>query len=112
MDITFLLDEDTERDLAALLAGDGYDVERVVEVTELGPGADDDEVRAYARSTDRLIVTYDDHYISVPNSEHAGVFYAPAQETETYVLYQVIEEVLTYREGFSGVVFLSPDTWL
>lgn len=84
MDIAFLFDEDTERELAGLLEDDGYDVERVVEVEELGPGADDDEIRAYATRTNRVIITYDDHHISVPESEHAGVFYAPNQATETY----------------------------
>jgi len=114
MAVAFLLDEDTEEQLAVRLEKEGYDVERVVAVDELGAGSDDDEVRAYAKRTDRIIITYDDHHIAVPNTEHAGVFYCPTQQTQTYVVFQVIEAVLNYadRNALTAVIFLSPDNWL
>lgn len=115
MAVAFLLDEDTEKQLAVLLEEEGHNVERVVAVDELGAGSNDEEVRAYAKRTDRIIVTYDDHHIAVPNTEHAGVFYCPTQQTQTYVVLQVIEAVLSYyadRNTLPAVIFLSPDTWL
>lgn len=75
----FLLDEDAERDLAQKLRHAGHDVTRVVETDELGTGAADDEVRAYARRTNRILVTHDDDHVSVPPGQHAGVFYGPNQ---------------------------------
>lgn len=115
MEIAVLLDEDTERRLAILLENGGHDVERVVDVPTLGPGSGDDAIRTYAKRTDRIIITYDDHHIEIPPREHAGVFYAPNQATKTEVLYRVIEVVLQShpsRQSLSGIVFLSPANWL
>lgn len=115
MAVAFLLDEDIERRLVTLLENDGYEVERVVDVDELGPGSDDDEVRVYAKRTGRIIVTYDDHHITVPGTEHAGVFYCPTQQTQTHIVFRVIKEVLDFysnRDGLPPVIFLSPDNWL
>lgn len=115
MDVPFLLDEDTEKQLAVLLEEEGYDVERVVTVDALGAGTTDEAVREHARQTNRIIVTYDDHHIAVPHSEHAGVFYCPTQQTQTYVVFRVIKTVLNYyadRNSLPGVIFLSADNWL
>jgi predicted nuclease of predicted toxin-antitoxin system len=54
-----LLDEDTSSDLADELSDAGYDVERVVDIPELGDGVDDSEVCEYATDTDRVILTHD-----------------------------------------------------
>lgn len=115
MAVAFLLDEDIERRLAKLLENDGYDVERVVNVDALGSGTDDDEIRAYAKRSDRIIVTYDDHHIAVPSAEHAGVFYCPTQQTQTQLVFRVIKKVLSFysdRNALPAVIFLSPDNWL
>lgn len=56
-----LLDEDAgEMRLYEMLADQGHNVERVVDVSELGEGADDDEVKNYAERHDHVIITHDE----------------------------------------------------
>jgi predicted nuclease of predicted toxin-antitoxin system len=56
-----LLDEDAgEMKLYQMLADQGHNVERVVDVSELGEGADDDEVEKYAERHDHVIITHDE----------------------------------------------------
>lgn len=108
--LRFLLDEDTERDLAQKLHHAGHDVERVVEADELGTGTTDEEVRAYARRTDRILVTHDDDHVAVPPDEHAGVFYGPNQRLSSFTLFQIIQRVAKqYRspDEISPVVYLT-----
>ena len=44
MQLSFLLDENVEADIARKLAREGHDVERVVKVDSLGVGTPDSEV--------------------------------------------------------------------
>lgn len=73
MGLRLVLDEDTERDLAQKLRHAGHDVERVVEVEDLGAGAADKGIRTYARRTDRIIVTHDDDHVAAPSDERQGL---------------------------------------
>lgn len=57
-----LLDEDTAARLDDRLSNRGHDVQRVVDVDELGPGTDDDVVLWYAMQAERVIVTYDEGF--------------------------------------------------
>jgi hypothetical protein len=109
--LRFLLDEDTERRLADLLARDGHDVERVVEVDALGGGADDlNGVLPYAKRTDRIVLTYDDDFTAYDREAHAGVFYCPDQRRSTFELYRIVSAVADAypsREAMPPVVFLT-----
>lgn len=112
--LSFLLDEDTERELAAKLSRAGHDVERVVEVDGLGPGTDDPDVRAYARREDRIIFTYDDHHVAAPYSDHAGVFYCPNQRLEVFTVYRIVSTLLDRydtRADLPSIVYVS-ENWL
>lgn len=112
--LPFLLDEDTERELAAKLSQAGHDVERVVNVDELGPGTDDPDIRAYARQRNRIIFTYDDHHVTAPYSDHAGVFYCPNQRLEVFTIYRIVSTLLTHydtRAELPPVVYVS-ENWL
>lgn len=114
MGLRLLLDEDTERELATKLRHAEHDVERVVEATELGPGATDDSVREYSRNTGRIIATHDDDHISVAVDEHAGVFYAPNQCLSAFELFRIVQrisEVYPNQSEIPPVVFLTTD-WL
>lgn len=90
MQLRFLLDEDTERELATKLSRSGHDIERVVENAELGTGVTDDAVRAFARRTDRIIVTHDDDHVAVSPECHAGVFYGTDQRLTSFQLFRII----------------------
>lgn len=113
MQLSFLLDENVEADLAHKLAREGHDVDRVVEIDELGRGTPDCEVRRYARETDRIIVTYDDHFAD-PDGNHVGVFYCPDQQLPVFNVFRIITAVVDHfdeREVLPPVVFLS-ENWL
>lgn len=114
MELRFLLDEDTERDLAIKLRRAGHDVKRVVETDDLGPGTKDPEIRKYARLNNRIIVTHDDDHVSVPYDRHAGVFYGPNQRLSSFTLFQIIQQVTKHyssRAEMPPVVYLTED-WL
>jgi predicted nuclease of predicted toxin-antitoxin system len=75
MQVAFLLDEIIAAPLAAKLDKAGHDVERVVDVSELGEGVDDTTIGRYAVQEGRLIVTSDDDFVQLPADSHSGVFY-------------------------------------
>lgn len=75
MELHLLLDEDTDRDLAEKLRHAGHDVNRVVEVSELGPGTPDEMIRSDAHETDRILITHDSDHISVGSDDSVDVFF-------------------------------------
>ncbi|EMA12527.1 DUF5615 family PIN-like protein [Haloarcula marismortui] len=77
MQVSFLLDENIAAPLADKLDKAGHDVERVVDVSELGEGVDDTTICQYALQESRLIVTSDDDFVQMPADSHSGVFYVP-----------------------------------
>lgn len=114
MQLRLLLDEDTERELATKLQQAGHDVERVVTADRLGTGATDDEVRAYARKTDRRLLTHDDDHLVVPTNQHAGVLYAPEQRLSAFQLFRIVQavaETIPDQNEIPPVVFLTDD-WI
>ena len=56
MEVLFLLDENIAAPLADKLDKAGHDVERVVDVNELGDGIDDSAICLYAAQEDRLVM--------------------------------------------------------
>lgn len=114
MQLRFLLDEDTERELATKLGRAGHDIERVVQAAELGTGATDESVRKFARRTERIIVTHDDDHISVTPERHAGVFYCPNQRLSAFRLFRIVQAVTQAypdRATLPPVVFLT-ENWV
>ncbi|WP_324759529.1 DUF5615 family PIN-like protein [Haloarcula sp. GH36] len=77
MQVSFLLDENIAAPLADKLDKAGHDVERVVDVSELGEGVDDTAIRLYAVENSQVIVTSDDDFVQIPADSHSGVFYVP-----------------------------------
>ena len=75
MQVSLLLDENIAAPLADKLDKSGHDVERVVNVRELGEGVDDTTIRRYAVREGRLIVTSDDDVVRMSADSHRGVFY-------------------------------------
>jgi len=66
MQVLFLLDENIAAPLADKLDKAGHDVERVVNVSELGEGVDDTTIRLYAVREGRIIVTSDNDFVQMP----------------------------------------------
>ena len=114
MEVSFLLDENIAAPLADKLDKAGHDVERVVDVNELGGGIDDGTIRLYAAQNDRLIVTSDDDFVQMPADTHRGVFYIPDQSLSPHELYAIIQRVIEAfpdRETMDTVTYISTD-WL
>ncbi|WP_157573553.1 DUF5615 family PIN-like protein [Haloplanus natans] len=112
--LPLLFDEDTEAKFARLCEKDGHDVERVVDVSELGRGAKDAEVRGYADSTDRIVVTHDDDYVSEIRADGDRTFYAPNQRLSAFELYRILSAVcdaISSAEELPPVVYLTEE-WL
>lgn len=89
--IDALLDEDTDKRLAGPLEEQGHNIERVVDVRDLGPGTDDADVFEYAEREDRIIVTYDEGFFQRVNGTNGPLRllwftdqqrYRPDQEAE------------------------------
>jgi|GEM_PF-426860 predicted nuclease of predicted toxin-antitoxin system len=114
MQVSFLLDENIAAPLADKLDKAGHDVERVVEVSQLGEGVDDTTIRLYAVKESRLIVTSDDDFVQMPTDSHRGVFYVPDQSLPPHELYNIIQRVVEAfpdREAMDTVTYITSD-WL
>ena len=114
MEVSFLLDENIAAPLADKLDKAGHDVERVVNVNELGEGVDDTAICRYAVQESRLIITSDDDFVQLPADSHSGVFYVPDQSLSSHELYHIIQRVidaLPNREAMDTVTYITT-TWL
>ena len=114
MQLSFLLDENIAVPLADKLDKAGHDVERVVDVSELGEGVDDTAIRLCAVQEGRLIVTSDDDFVQMSTDSHRGVFYVPDQSLPPHELYHSIQcviEAFPNREAMDTVTFVTSD-WL
>jgi len=114
MRVSFLLDENIAAPLADKLDKAGHDVERVVDVSELGKGVDDATIRRYAVQEGRLIVTSDDDFVQMPADSHSGVFYVPDQSLPPHELYHIIQRVVEAfpdQETMETVTYITTD-WL
>lgn len=108
------VDENIAAPLADKLDKAGHDVERVVNVSELGEGVDDTTICQYAVQEGRLIVTSDDDFVQMPADSHCGVFYVPDQSLPPHDLYHIIQRVIEAfpsREAMETVTYITPD-WL
>jgi len=114
MQVSFLLDENIAAQLADKLDKAGHDVERVVNVPELGEGVDDTTICRYAVKQERLIITSDDDFARMPVDSHSGVFYIPDQSLPPHELYHIIQcviEAFPNREAMDTVTYITTD-WL
>jgi len=114
MQVSFLLDENIAAPLADKLDKAGHDVERVVDVDELGEGIGDNTIRLYAVRENRLIVTSDDDFIQMPTGSHSGVLYVPDQSLPPEELYHIIQRIVEAfpdREAMEIVTYVTP-SWL
>lgn len=114
-----LLDENVEP-IAAELRASGHDVETVEGVPELGIGADDaTDIAPYARRTDRLVLTYDDHFTgakgaSVDPRDTAGVLFVPDESLTPGQVVRIVDTMARYLSptDLAGRVQHVTRTWL
>ena len=89
-----LLDEMTEASLAEYCRTLGHDVERVVTVSELGSGSDDDEIVAYAEREGRILVTYDDDFLADHDAlDRIGVLFQANDRTAPFETANIVDSI-------------------
>jgi predicted nuclease of predicted toxin-antitoxin system len=102
----FLLDENLEHEIFHRLENGGHDVLHV-EVSEgLSKGDSDTELGACSRQDERVIVTYDDDFLTELSEEaYYAVLYFPDQSLSAREVAEVLEEISTYydEEQLRGV---------
>lgn len=84
----------TEASLADYCRKLGHDVERVVNVVELGAGSDDSDIVAYAERESRIVVTYDDDFLTGHDAlGRTGVLFQPDDRTPPFETANIINAV-------------------
>jgi predicted nuclease of predicted toxin-antitoxin system len=99
-----LIDECCAKRLAAVARARGHRVERSIEIKELGRGATDDAIFAYARHHGAIVVTINRaDFIALGScgNDHAGVILLPSLERAP--LTAIFEEVLPVAERVFGL---------
>lgn len=78
MAVKFLLDENMEPKVEHRLDAFGHPVESIGDVPALGSGATDAEIVTYSRENERVILTYDDDFITDhdPSDYHCVIYFA------------------------------------
>ena len=94
MGFSLLLDEMTEASLTEYCRTLGHDVERVVTVSELGSGSDDDEIVAYAEREGRILVTYDDDFLAGHDAlDRIGVLFQANDRTAPFETANIVDSI-------------------
>lgn len=107
MAFSVLADENVERQAARYLHKRGHDVEMVVDV--LQPGETDDEIRKYAESNQRLVLTSDADFLATD----LPTLFVPDDKLDAFTLAEIvdtIDEQIT-REELPRNVYVTTD-WL
>ena len=92
-----LLDENVEHEVGFRLENYGHDVEHVDFVPELGKGVEDECIADYSRSTDRLILTYDDDFVlELDEESYRGAFYIPDLSMQPADVADVVHQMSTH----------------
>lgn len=113
MTYRLLLDENVERAVAHKLRNYGHDVEHVDELQKLGKGTTDTVLASYTRQDQRLLVTYDDDFVTEfsPQELYAVLFVSNDNVSPAAVSDAVHRMSEQYpQSAFDGVEWLDP--WL
>ena len=86
-----LCDEHVEKQAARHLRKLGHDVERVVDVHELGPSSSDEEIAEYASGNDQLVLTADDDFLTLDPSTHAGILFVPTDRFDPFTIASIVD---------------------
>lgn len=94
-----LADENVEQATINYLRKLGHDVEQLDEVPELGLGAADATIIAYARDHDRLILTQDDDFFTEHEIDRtAGVLFQSDQRLSAQDVGDIVQEMAQYLD--------------
>jgi len=113
MGYRILADENIESATIHYLQKLDHEVEWIGDVDELGLGADDSSIVAYARRTDRLILTQDDDFFTQFNvDETAGVLFQKDQTLSARDVGDVVHELSEYIDQSDVTLEYVSRNWL
>jgi hypothetical protein len=86
-------DGHTERQVREYLVADGHDAELAVDVSALGPGTPDREIRRYALEADRLVITSHEGLLRCDLDGRAGLPFQPDDELSAHEVATVVTRI-------------------
>lgn len=113
MTYRLLLDEMVEHGLYHRLERSGHDVEHVEFHANLGKGVLDETIAEYSRQSERILVTYDDDFVTkVPESRYEAVIFVADETLPARQVASGIDGMADYypQTQVSGVV--DADEWI
>lgn len=113
MAFRILADENVELATVEYLRTAGNDVERIVDVPELGLGAEDQAIARYARQQDRLILTQDDDFFTeLDVADTAGVCFQRDQSLSASEVGAIVETMAQYLDQSDVTLEYVSSAWL
>jgi len=114
MSFRVLADENVDHRVVHRLRHYGHDVEHVEFVPALGKGTNDEAIAQYSLSSDRLLLTSDDDFLTdLGEEEYSGLLFIEDEtlsaERVSDIVYAIAEVV--DQEDVEGVFYVSPE-WL
>lgn len=108
-----LADENVEQATIHYLRKLDHDVEWVGDVSELGLGATDEQITAYARKTDRLVLTQDDDFFTELEIERVpGLLFQKDQTLSAREVGDIIHEIAQYVDQSDLTLEYVSQNWL
>jgi len=92
--LRFLLDENVDPEVGALLKRDGHDAVHVQEVDDLGKQSHDHEVAAHARRSNRYVLTRDDDFYGELDDDLPTLFFAPDQRLPPHRIVAIVAAII------------------
>lgn len=114
MSFRLLADENVDHRVVHRLRHYGHDVEHVDFVGELGKGADDGSIAQYSRSTDRLLLTSDDDFLTdFDETAYRGLLFVEDEGLSARQVSDIVHSIaeLVSQEDVEGVFYVSR-AWL
>jgi len=108
MAVQFLLDENVEREVGFRLAKLGHDAKHVQFLSKLGEGTDDTSVAEFSRDHERVIVTYDNDFVTEHNTDdYFGAIYFQDAELSAKQVADVLHAMASHYpdSAFEGLEF-------
>ncbi|MFA1611935.1 DUF5615 family PIN-like protein [Halobellus rubicundus] len=113
MGYRILADENVEQATINYLRKLGHSVERIGDIAELGLGAEDESIAAYARETDRLVLTQDDDFFTqITVEDTAGVLFQTDQTLSAREVGDIVHELSEYIDQSEVTLEYVSRNWL
>lgn len=113
MGYRLLADENIEQATINYLRKLDHDVEWIGDIGELGLGVDDESIAAYARETDRLILTQDDDFFTeLEIDQTAGVLFQKDQTLSAREVGDIVHELSQYVDQSDIILEYISRNWL